>query len=402
MKTIRLVVFNEEFWGKGLIYSQNILPLLSLKKEKGINVEIVSFTSIAMMLKKRHIIKESRRLLKEKGVIVREFPVLYYPTRFLLPYWYILPYFYLNMFIYILWLRLMDAGKDVQYNLRSYQPALAFYSLYGHKERLVFDPRTDFVEEKMNAGHFKEGGWTMRFWRNMEGRFIRNFKKTIVISDTFRDNLIKKHNLKDVSRIVILYNPINYSHFLRKKETHSGSIFLYTGSIGGWNKLENYLSLYLIFHKRNLNSRFIICTSAAREKIEAVITLPEYTEISNSIEVHYNVPYEELPGIYAQCDYGFQIMKKKDSRVGVKFIEYVSAGVVPIINNNVQGAAVLAERYNMGVILNDDDSEEQICEKIMNAKPIDRESVEYLKFKSLTDTANIAERLEKIYFDGTL
>lgn len=34
MKIIRLVVFNEPYWDKGLIYSQNILPLLQLVKTK--------------------------------------------------------------------------------------------------------------------------------------------------------------------------------------------------------------------------------------------------------------------------------------------------------------------------------------------------------------------------------
>lgn len=32
-KKIRLMIFNEIFWDKGLIYSQNILPLMKLKQK---------------------------------------------------------------------------------------------------------------------------------------------------------------------------------------------------------------------------------------------------------------------------------------------------------------------------------------------------------------------------------
>lgn len=398
MKTIRLVVFNEEYWGTGLIYSQNILPLQSLKQKYDVSVELISFTSIPMLYLRRKSIKETIVRLSKEGIKVRNYPILYYPTRFLLPYWFLLPYFFLNVFLYILWLRIADRKKDVVYNLRSYQPALAFYSLYGHKDKLVFDPRTDFVEEKVNAGLFKDGGLTARYWRIMEGKFVRDFKKTIVISDPFKDNMISFHKV-DPSKIAVLYNPINYSHFTYAKEKHESKVFLYTGSIGGWNKLENYLDIFMIFNMRYPNSKFIVCTSAARDKIEATMRSTKYNAIADNVEVHYSVPYEVLPSIYARCDYGFQIMKKRDSRVGVKYIEYIAAGVTPIISRNVQGAAVLVDKYGMGVVIDDDDSEADICNKIWSASVIDRESESFLDFKALTDTANISERIKKIYIE---
>lgn len=401
MRTIRLVVFNEEYWGTGLIYSQNLLPLQSLKDKYDVRVELISFTSIPMLFLKRGNIKETRERLNKEGIQVRDFPILYYPTRFLLPYWFLLPYLFLNVFIYIIWLSIMDKKQDVVYNLRSYQPALAFYWLYGHKDKLVFDPRTDFVEEKVNAGQFKRGGVTARYWRKMEGKFVKSFKKTIVISDPFKDNLISFHKV-DPSKIVVLYNPINYSHFSVAKEKHEGYVFLYTGSIGGWNKLENYLSIFMMFNKHYPNSKFVVCTSATRDKIEATIGNSKYSVIAGKVEVHYNVPYDVLPSIYAQCDYGFQIMKKRDSRVGVKFIEYIAAGIIPIVSKNVLGAAVLVDKYGMGIVIDDDDSESIICNKIRDASSINRESDTFSVFRALTDTACISERIKVIYVEDEI
>lgn len=51
MKKIRLVVFNEPYWDKGLIYSQNILPLLQLVKTKEYSLDVLSFTSLPFYLR---------------------------------------------------------------------------------------------------------------------------------------------------------------------------------------------------------------------------------------------------------------------------------------------------------------------------------------------------------------
>lgn len=402
MKTIRLVIFNEEYWGKGLIYSQNIMPLKVLSSEYNSKVELITFTSLPLMLLERKRIKETKEMLQSENVKVRNYPVLYFPTRFLLPRWFLLPYFYLNVMFYVLWLRLADGNKEVVYNLRSYQPALAFYLFYGHKERLVFDPRTDFVEEKVNAGHFKENGLTAMFWNKMEGDFVRKMRKTIVISDPFKENMVRKHHLQNDNKLAVVYNPINYSHFSREKEPHKGVNFLYTGSLGGWNKIENYLEVFKAYHEKNPNSKFIVCTSASPAKIEQTLLEPAFDDVKDSVEVHFNVSYDELPKYYAQCDYGFQIMKKRDSRVGVKFIEYIAAGVTPIVSKEVEGAVVLAERYGMGIVINSDDTQEEIVKKIENMKGIDRNAKGYQDFKMLTDTANIGERIKGIYFDGAL
>ena len=53
MKKINLVVFNEPYWDKGLIYTQNILPLLQLVKIGEYSLDIVSFTSLPFLFKRK-------------------------------------------------------------------------------------------------------------------------------------------------------------------------------------------------------------------------------------------------------------------------------------------------------------------------------------------------------------
>lgn len=395
---LRLVVFNEDYWSKGLIYTQNILPFKKLADKHNKKLELISFTSLLMYLRNKKKIDTFKGELANDGITVRNFFTLYYPTRYLLTRWFMLPFFDLNVFAYVKYLQGKDKGKSVVYNLRSYQASLAFLRFYRDKSKLVFDPRTDWIEENMNAGYFKAESKTVAFWNRIEEKMIGSYKKTIVISDTFRDNLLKKYDKIDPRKVVIVYNPIDYSHFSKPHLKHDDAVFLYTGSLGQWNRLENYLEVFVAYNKFDSNCRMVICTNASKNKVESILISDEFREVAAKVEVHYNVLFSELPSYYSMCDYGMQIMSKVDSRVGVKFIEYIASGITPIVNKNVQGAALLAKKYNIGVVLNGDENQEQIYKKIIECKRIDVNDDNYSQIMSQTDIHCVAEQLLNVYF----
>lgn len=385
MRIIRLTVFNEDYWNKGLIYTQNILPLKKLAEENNSKLEIYSFLSFFDYIRNRKKIKDFCKKMSKDGVDVKNMMIFYLHTRYLLPHWFILPYLILNTVIYVLLLNIKDKGKDIVYNLRSYQTSLVFYLFYKNHDRLIFDTRTDFIEENVNSGNFSRDGLTVKIWNNLEKEMIDSFKYSLYISDVFRQNIINKHKIKDDDKMLVIYNPIDYKHFENKKEKHDGKVFLYTGSLGGWNLVENYLQVFKAYHEIDQNSRFIICTRSSQSKVNYALNDPRFSSLKDFVEIHYNVSYDELPYYYSKCDYGFQIMAKSDSRVGVKFVEYVAANLVPIVNEKVQGAAFLAKKYNIGVVLCASDSPQIIFDKISRCQSLNVQSNDYCKFRDLTD-----------------
>ena len=397
MRIIRLAVFCEEYWNKGLIYTQNLMPLKKMADKSDSILELVSFTSIYHYIFNYKEIKSFSRLLKEEGIKVYNYPTLYIPTRYMITRWFMKPFYNLNVWPYIKYLNKKDRSNDVIYDLRSYEVSLGFLDFYKNKNALFFDTRTDWIEENINAGNFKKGCHSVRFWNKIEERMIRTFKKTFVISDIFKNNLIEKYGNDIEDKIEVIYNPIDYKNFDREKEKHSGKTFLYTGSLGQWNRLENYLGFFKDYHSINLDSNLIICTSTAESKVNAVLLRPEYDVIRDKISVYYNVKFEDLPTYYAKCDYGLQLMNKKDSRVGVKFIEYVAAGVVPIVSTNVRGAAFLVEKYGIGLVVCGNETPDEIAVKIEKAGRIEKSKESYLKFKSQTDLNSISTKLEEVF-----
>lgn len=400
MKKIRLVVFNEPYWDKGLIYSQNILPLLQLVKTGKYSLDVISFTSLPFLFKSKTNIQATKNDLKQYGVNVRNFPVLFYPTRFMLLRYFLLPFYFLNVFLYVKFLNHLDdkSDKDIFYNIRSYQAALGFLKFYKNKDRIVFDTRTDWIEENINVGNFKPNGATVKFWRNTEKQMLMKFRKTLFISDLFRDAVLKRHSIKlDENKYCLVYNPINYKHFHSVQNHDQDNNFLYTGSLGHWNNISIYLDFFLMVADKMPSSKLIVCTGSPIHKIEPTFNLPKYDAIRNRVEIHYSVPYSELPSFYARCTYGLQLMSKKDTRVGVKFIEYIAANLIPIVNTNVMGAAALARKYKIGIVLDDETEEvDSIVYRLEQIKQ-NRNNSKLAEFRKITDLNEFANILKPIY-----
>lgn len=400
MKKIRLVVFNEPYWDKGLIYSQNILPLLQLVKTGKYSLDVISFTSLPFLFKSKTNIQATKNDLKQYGVNIRNFPVLFYPTRFMLLRYFLLPFYFLNVFLYVKLLNHQDekSDKDIFYNIRSYQAALGFLKFYKNKDRIVFDTRTDWIEENINVGNFKPDGATVKFWRNAEKQMLLKFRKTLFISDLFRDAVLKRHSIKlDDNKYCLVYNPINYKHFHSVQNHDQDNNFLYTGSLGHWNNISIYLDFFLKVADKMPSSKLIVCTGSPIHKIEPTFNLPKYDAIRNRVEIHYSVPYSELPSFYARCTYGLQLMSKKDTRVGVKFIEYIAANLIPIVNTNVMGAAALARKYEIGIVLDDETEEvDSIINRLEQIKQNSNNS-KLAKFRKITDLNEFANILKPIY-----
>lgn len=400
-QTICLVIFNEIYWDRGLIYTQNISPLLKLKQQKSdVNIKILSFTSIFLMLRKRKEIKFFNKNLKANKVSLTNFPILFYPSRHFVIRWFLFPFFIFNVLPYFIYLNIRDlkSKNSTKYTIRSYSGALAFLKFYHNKNRLYFDPRTDWIIENKNIGRWKEGGLTDRLWLNWEKKIISKFKKTIFISDVFKSDLIQRHNFKkDDKKLVVLYNPIDYSQFdnilnITKKD------FLYTGSLGHWNNIRLYLDFFLLIHESFPLSVFKILTGTSSHKLEKDLNDPKYKSIIKKIKIYYNVPINKLAYHYESCAYGLQLMNKKDNRVGVKFIEYIAAGIVPIINENVQGAAYISKKNQIGVVLtNDEINTDEIVRKIKETSMIDKSAINYINFRTETDLNQISNKLKKIY-----
>ena len=84
-------------------------------------------------------------------------------------------------------------------------------------------------------------------------------------------------------------------------------------------------------------------------------------------------------------------MSKKDTRVGVKFIEYIAANLIPIVNTNVYWErTALARKYEIGIVLDDETEEvDSIVNRLEQIKQ-NRNNSKLAEFRKITDLNEFA------------
>lgn len=360
-KNIRFVIFNEDFWGKGLIYSQNFLQLIKLKENNShlYNIEIHVFCSFLDLLLYRKEINLFKNEFNGLGIKTIVYPTFFVRSRLFVLRFLVLPLFFINIIPYVLFLNLKDLFKiktAIIYHLRSYPISLIFTLFYKSNGKLIFDPRSDYINENKTVGFWKENTITDKVWLYFEKYILINVAKTIFISDAFMSELLVRNGIKfDNRKHFVFNNPIDYSKFKissEYKRDFKQVNFLYTGSLGNWNNLETYLDFFLNIKTFFSNSKLIVATSTDCSKFEDILIKDKYAFIIDDIEFFYNLSYDELPLLYKRCSVGLQLMDFKDSRLGVKFVEYLASGLLPVVNYNVLGAAQFC-REGYGIIIED-------------------------------------------------
>lgn len=374
-KNIRFTIFNEDFWGKGLIYSQNLLPLIKLLENNRdlYNIELHSFLSILDLLLYRKQIKEFKNEFKSLGIKTIIYPTFFVRSRLFILRWYVFPFYILSTFPYLIYLMVKDfifSNEIVIYHLRSYPIAFLFSYFYKGKARLIFDPRSDFNHENKKIGFWKENSLTDKMWFSIEKKILNRSSKVIFISESFLDDLLLRHKIKqNDKKHFLFYNPIDFKKFefaFESVRNINEVRFLYTGSLNNWNNLETYLDFFLNVKRFLPLATFYVATSSRSNSFQHLLESEKYVEIIEDVTFFYGLTYNQLPKLYKDCSIGLQLMDEPDSRIGVKFVEYLASGLIPVVNSNVRGAAKFCED-GLGLIVDNSDFSnfEMICNKIL-------------------------------------
>jgi glycosyltransferase involved in cell wall biosynthesis len=316
-KTIRFTISNEEFWGNGLIYTQNLLPLIKLLENNRelYNIEVHSFLSILDLILYRKQINNFKKEFQSLGIKTIIYPTFFVRSRFFVLRWFVLPLYILSTYPYLLYLMIKDfilSGETVIYHLRSYPIAFLFNYFYKGSGRLIFDPRSDFNHENKKVGFWQENSLTDKMWYAIERKLLTKSSIVIFISEPFRDDLLLRHKIENSNeKHFLFYNPIDF----RKFEVAFDSVrdinkvrFLYTGSLNNWNNLETYLDFFLKLKKFLPAATFYIVTSTRSNSFQKLLGCEKYSEIVKDVTFFYGLSYSQLPVMYKDCSIGLQLM----------------------------------------------------------------------------------------------
>jgi len=221
--------------------------------------------------------------------------------------------------------------------------------------KIVFDTRSLFIEENVVAGNINFGSYVYTKWKKHESHLLKKSDKVVIIDDSFVKYYTKSiKNKAKLKKIPIFANDnvVYYSKKARnlirnKLDIDNKIVITYVGSFYSWNDPKLYAKYFKKLTKEKNNVFFLIITKD-QKKIKKELTKEEISKGDYFItSCNHGSIYKYL----SAGDYGIMVMEKNldsDTRLGVKFIEYLATGLIPLLNKNVGAAYNITKNKNLG------------------------------------------------------
>lgn len=351
-KKIAYVIIREDLESP-VIQSQVLDVLQKVLEYDRFRIQVVWFYRLDYLFRSKRRLRQIKTSFFERGLqliaipfISLRFPVQWFLIVFVLPQWIIgLCWVYLKYRI------------DV-FHCRSYHSAVAACLLkFIVPLKYIFDPRSPMPEEMVAANRWGMNGINYKFWKIIEKWLVLRSNITIATSNAFRSSLIESTKSVETTVIVV---PNNYVESLESRTTNmhrhkrdrkSDPITVcYAGSLGHWNKAVNYITfLECIMNDQKVDCRakFVVPLETVRG-LEIALTKSKLNLEKISI---VSATYADVVSELAECTVGLQIMTHVDTRLSIKFVEYLAAGLPVIVSENVMGAAEIVREYGVGILL---------------------------------------------------
>ena len=366
MKVVQYI-FNEKAWGNSLAYNQTVKQcILCSKLDKSIQYEIRILVPLFNLFAER---KEIRRLKSQSS---NNLKISCYPTFFLFSRLFLMRPWVICLFLLtampyalLFYAKLLCGHHSEVWHFRSYPISLLLCWVQTRRLKKIFDPRSDYILENTRRGVWREGSLTQRFWYWAESLIMNQVDHVIVVSHAMKDQLQQRCRKLPRTPMTRIHNCVDTQRFhCVRTETKAPYTLLYSGSLGNWNKLETYLNFFERFHTQYPNSTLIIASPmrgrrliTTRAHIETYEKIKDHIELISPVTNHTT---DTLPTYYERAQFGLQLMDEIDNRVGVKFVEYLASGLLPVVNEQVLGAAEFCREYDVGFILKDNCSTSDI------------------------------------------
>ena len=228
---------------------------------------------------------------------------------------------------------------------RGYNAGLFASKLLKNNKHIkhIFDPRSPYLSEIVSTYGVKENDRVYHYWKESEKEIVSTANVTVAISDTFADYL-KQYT----DHITVIPNNSEMEEpdvVIERAKQQRRNSFCFVGSLGyGWNNVHEYISFMKKVWEIDPGIKlelYVLKQDIVREELKKA-GIPEDKYLIKTLQ------QAEVGRTISGCLAGLQIMPMQDTRLGIKTVDYLAAGVPVICNNNAMGAAKVIANYKVG------------------------------------------------------
>ena len=210
--------------------------------------------------------------------------------------------------------------------------------------KLIFDPRSDFLQENIVAQAWAEPALIYKVWLRLE-QFIFAKSQHVVLT---APRLIDSKRLERAANMSVIPNCVSEPVNVVLNAPNKKFDFVYCGSVSGWNSLDRYARFIKIMNSIHpvYTYRFMF-DEHSYKKLEKSKLSP--VMLSDNVTIETHDPCEVGEAI-SECRYGLYFLNGgADGRLGVKMVEYVSQGVPVIFSSNLISLSDLNSTHCFGL-----------------------------------------------------
>lgn len=255
-------------------------------------------------------------------------------------------------------------------HVRGYVPALiGLYAKRAGGARLLFDMRGFWIDEKVEAGHWRRGGLLERAGKWCERRFLAGADAIVSLTAAGVEALPKLGPTAPGVPIVVIPTCADLDRFtpagdeadrratLRELGLGDAIVIGCVGTLSNWYLRDETLS-YLAWACRRMDrARVLMVTREDRDRLRADA---RRAGVPESRLVITESPFDDMPRFIRVMDVGVFFIRpcfSKRASAATKLAEFLACGVPVVINDGVGDSGAIVRTGGVGVVLPDTSAE---------------------------------------------
>lgn len=237
---------------------------------------------------------------------------------------------------------------------------------YAPGIRLIFDPRSLFPEENVTAGNWTENSLSFLLWKRLEKLMVERADVVIGVSSGFRR--IFRETPEIITRLIVIPCAVDNTRFDQVLSMHTEIrnqlglpsdclLVVYSGSLGRWNPPRTIARYFACIWRADPQSRLVVLTKGRTDHLVQAL---QWQRVPFEAFRIVNANIDQVPLYLKASDIGLQVMEAtldSDTRLGVKFVEYMAAGLPVIVNTHAGAARDYVREYGVGLVVDKPEQE---------------------------------------------
>lgn len=238
---------------------------------------------------------------------------------------------------------------------RGYVPALIGLSVQrAGVARLLFDMRGFWVDEKVEAGHWRRGGLLHRIGKWWERRFLARADAIVSLTEAGIRELPALGATRPGIPIVVIPTCADLDRFVPHADRVSREpVIGYVGTLSNWYLRDETLA-YLAWTCRHIPRATVLMVT--REDHAQLRADARRAGIPEGRLTLTTASFDEMPQIMQTMDVGVFFIRRcfsKRASAATKLAEFLACSVPVIINDGIGDSGAIVRGNDVGVVLDD-------------------------------------------------